>query len=101
MNIVLDEKSRNNIIKKSPYTSQKFLFKIKQVLDRKFISFDSLKFKESNSIHKLYTSLMFKNKNEQYLKSREDKMETEGKKERENQSKRQKNSKRRFWKFNK
>ena len=87
MNIVLDEKSRNNIIKKSPYTSQKFLFKIKQVLDQKFISFDSLKFKESNKIHKLYTSLMFKNKNEEYLKSREDKYETEGKKERENQSK--------------
>ena len=87
MNIILDEKSRNNIINKSPYTSQKFLYKIKQVLDQKLISFDSLKFKQSNAIHKLYTSLMFKNKNEQYLKSREDKMETEGKKERENQSK--------------
>ena len=87
MNIILDEKSRNNIINKSPYTSQKFLYKIKQVLDQKLISFDSLKFKQSNAIHKLYTSLMFKNKNEQYLKSREDKYETEGKKERENQTK--------------
>ena len=95
MNILLDEKNRNNILKKSPYTAQVYLYKIKQIIDKKFITLDALKFKKSNSIHKLYTSLMYKNDNEKYLKSREDKLES-GDKNEDKTIERIKNIKKRF-----
>jgi len=96
MNIVLDEINRNKIIQKSPYTAQVYLYKIKQYIDKKLITFESLKLKQSNSIHKLYTSLMYKNNNEKYLKSRNDKMESEGKKSNNKTEERLKNIRNRF-----
>ena len=96
MNIVLDEINRNKIIQKSPYTAQVYLYKIKQYIDKKLITFESLKLKQSNSIHKLYTSLMYKNNNEKYLKSRNDKLESEGKKNDNKTEERFKNLKKRF-----
>ena len=79
MKIPLDELSRNNIMKKSPYTAQIYLYKIRQVLDKKLISYDNLKFRGSNEIHNLYTSLMFKNNNEQYYRNYLNKVERKGK----------------------
>ena len=96
MNIILDEKSRNNILQKSPYTAQIYLFKIKQVLNKRLITFDSLKFKESNKIHKLYHQLMFKSDNEKYLRIRENKLALE-EKQKENSNK----SEQRLFKFKK
>ena len=96
MNIVLDEINRNKIMQKSPYTAQVYLYKIKQYIDKKLITFESLKLKQSNSIHKLYTSLMYKNNNEKYLKSRNDKLQTEGKKSDNKTEERLKNIKQRF-----
>ena len=79
MKIPLDEISRNNIMKKSPYTAQIYLYKIRQVLDKKLISYDNLRFRASNEIHNLYTGLMFKNDNEKYYKNHLNKLETKGK----------------------
>ena len=41
--IVLDEKSRNDIMNASPYASLIYLFKIKQILSRKNIDLEQLK----------------------------------------------------------
>ena len=79
MKIELDETNRNNIINKSPYTAQIFLYKIRQVLDKKLISYDNLKFKSSNEIHNLYTSMMFKNNNEKYYRNHLNKLQRKGK----------------------
>ena len=79
MKIEFDEKSRNNIMNKSPYTAQIFLYKIRQVLDKKLISYDNLKFRNSNEIHNLYTSMMFKNNNEKYYRNHLNKLVSKGK----------------------
>ena len=67
--IILDEKSRDDIMNASPYASKIYLFKIKQVLSRKNIDLEQLKLKESTSIQKLYNKIIFKNDNEKYLRS--------------------------------
>jgi hypothetical protein len=51
--IILDEKSRDDIMNASPYASKIYLFKIKQVLSRKNIDLEQLKLKESNTIQNL------------------------------------------------
>ena len=65
--IVLDEKSRNDIMNASPYASLIYLFKIKQILSRKNIDLEQLKLKESTTIQNLYNKLIFKNDNEKYF----------------------------------
>ena len=67
--IMLDEKSRDDIMNASPYTSQIYLFKIKQVLSNKNIDLEQLKLKESTTIQDLYNKIIFKNDNEKYLRS--------------------------------
>ena len=67
--IILDEKSRDDIMNASPYASKIYLFKIKQVLSRKNIDLEQLKLKESNTIQNLYNKIIFKNDNEKYLRS--------------------------------
>ena len=67
--IILDEKSRDDIMKASPYASQIFLLKIKQVLAKKNIDMEQLKLKESTTIQNLYNKIVFKNENEKYLSS--------------------------------
>ena len=67
--IILDEKSRDDIMNASPYASKIYLFKIKQVLSQKNIDLEQLKLKESTSIQKLYNKIIFKNDNEKYLRS--------------------------------
>ena len=65
--IVLDEKSRDEIININPYAAQIYLFKIKQVLSSKNIDLEQLKLKESTTIQNLYNKMMFKNDNEKYF----------------------------------
>ena len=67
--IILDEKNRNNIINAKPYASLIYLFKIKQVLSNKYIDLEQLKLKEANQIQKIYNKEFFKNENEKYLQS--------------------------------
>ena len=67
MGIILDEKSRNEIINSGPYTSKIYLYKIKQVLSKKYIDLEQLKIKESNTLQDLYNKMCFKNDNEKYL----------------------------------
>ena len=67
--IILDEKSRDDIMNASPYASKIYLFKIKQVLSRKNIDLEQLKLKESTTIQNLYNKIIFKNDNEKYLRS--------------------------------
>ena len=67
MGIILDEKSRNEIINSGPYTSKIYLYKIKQVLSKKYIDLEQLKIKESNTLQNLYNKMCFKNDNEKYL----------------------------------
>ena len=67
--IILDEKSRDDIINASPYAAQIYLFKIKQVLSRKNIDMEQLKLKESTTIQNLYNKMFFKNDNEKYLRN--------------------------------
>ena len=54
LKIILDEKSRDDIINASPYAAQIYLYKIKQVLSNKNINLEQLKLKESTTIQKLY-----------------------------------------------
>ena len=53
MNIVLTEKNRNDIISKSKFAAQILLFKIRQVLDKKCITYETLKLKNSKEIHNI------------------------------------------------
>ena len=71
--IILDEKSRNDIINASPYASLIYLFKIKQVISRKNIDLNEIKIKESTTIQKLYNKMIFKNDNEKYFHSWQEK----------------------------
>ena len=69
LGIILDEKSRDEIMNANPYTAQIYLFKIKQVLSNKNINLEQLKLKHSTTVQNLYNKLMFKNDNEKYLHS--------------------------------
>ena len=67
MGIVLNEKDRNEIINGGIYTSKVYLLKIRQVLDKKCINLEQLKFKYSNDLQNLYNRMKYKNENEKYL----------------------------------
>ena len=71
--IILDEKSRNDMMNASQYASLIYLYKIKQVISRKNIDLNELKIKESTTIQKLYNKMIFKNNNEKYLHSWQEK----------------------------
>ena len=68
MNIVLTEKNRNDIIRKSKFAAQILLFKIRQVLDKKCITYETLKLKNSKEIHNIYNSYQYFNDNDRYLR---------------------------------
>ena len=71
--IILDEKSRNDMMNASQYSSLIYLYKIKQVISKKNIDLNELKIKESTTIQKLYNKMIFKNDNEKYLHSWQEK----------------------------
>ena len=77
MGIVLNEKDRNEIINGNIYTSKIYLLKIKQVLDKKCINLEQLKFKYSNDLHLLYNKMLYKNQNEKYLYNLKIRLENE------------------------
>ena len=53
LGIILDEKSRDEIMNANPYTAQIYLFKIKQVLSNKNINLEQLKLKHSTTVQNL------------------------------------------------
>ena len=67
MGIILNEKDRNEIINGGTYASKIYLLKIRQVLDKKCIDLEQLKYKYSNELQLLYNKMCFKNENEKYL----------------------------------
>ena len=67
MGIILNEKDRNEIINGGTYASKIYLLKIRQVLDKKCIDLEQLKYKYSNDLQLLYNKMCFKNENEKYL----------------------------------
>ena len=77
MGIILNEKDRNEIINGSIYTSKIYLLKIRQVLDKKCINLEQLKYKYSNDLHSLYNKMMYKNQNEKYLYNLKIRLENE------------------------
>ena len=77
MGIILNEKDRNEIINGSIYTSKISLLKIRQVLDKKCINLEQLKYKYSNDLHLLYNKMMYKNQNEKYLYNLKIRLENE------------------------
>ena len=77
MGIILNEKDRNEIINSGIYASKIYLLKIKQVLDKKFINLEQLKYKYSNDLQSLYNKMVFKSQNEKYLYNLKIRMEGE------------------------
>ena len=77
MGIVLNEKDRNEIINSGIYASKIYLLKIRQVLDKKFINLEQLKYKYSNDLQSLYNKMMFKSQNEKYLYNLKIRLENE------------------------
>ena len=67
MGIVLNERDKNEIINGGTYASKIYLLKIRQVLDKKCIDLEQLKYKYSNELQLLYNKMCFKNENEKYL----------------------------------
>ena len=67
MGIILSEKDKNEIINGGTYASKIYLLKIRQVLDKKCIDLEQLKYKYSNELQLLYNKMCFKNENEKYL----------------------------------
>ena len=77
MGIYLNEKDKNEIINGGIYVSKIYLLKIRQILNKKNINLEQLKFKNSNELHKLYNKMQFKNQNEKYLCDLKTRLENE------------------------
>ena len=67
MGIILNEKDRNEIMNGGIYSAKVYLLKIRQVLDKKCINLEQLKYKYSNDLQQLYNKMLYKNQNEKYL----------------------------------
>ena len=75
--IFLNEKDKIEIINGGLYASKIYLLKIRQVLNKKNINLEQLKFKYSNELHKLYNKMRFKSQNEKYLYELKERLENE------------------------
>ena len=80
MGIILNEKDRNEIMNGGLYAAKIYLLKIRQVLDKKCINLEQLKFKYSNDLQLLYNNMVFKNQNERYLYNIKNRLERENNK---------------------
>ena len=80
MGIILNEKDRNEIMNGGLYAAKIYLLKIRQVLDKKNIDLEQLKFKYSNDLQLLYNKMVFKNQNERYLYNIKSKLDKESNK---------------------
>ena len=77
MGIVLNERDRNEIMNGGIYASKIYLLKIKQVLDKKCINLEQLKYKYSNDLQLLYNNMCYKSQNEKYLYNLKVRLENE------------------------
>ena len=68
LNIKFSDSRRNDILNKKPGVVEQILFKIKQALDIRFISNETLAPKASNELAKMYKRMYYPNENEKYLK---------------------------------
>lgn len=68
LGIKFNDERRNLIIQKKKGISEQMLFQIKQALDKKFISKETLFPKLSNELAKIYNQSLFANDNEKYYK---------------------------------
>ena len=66
--IKFNDNRRNDLINKKKGVASQLLFRIKQVLDSKFISLETLPPKSINELAEMYKTMRFPNKNEKYLK---------------------------------
>ena len=58
MGIFLNEKDRNEIMNGGVYTSKIYLLKIRQVLSKKYINLEQLKYKYSNDLQKALNNVI-------------------------------------------
>ena len=77
MGIFLNEKDRNEIMNGGVYTSKIYLLKIRQVLSKKYINLEQLKYKYSNDLQKLYNKMYFNSQNDRYLYNLKIRLENE------------------------
>ena len=68
LNIKFSDSRRNDILNRKPGVVEQMLFKIKQALDIRFISNETLAPKASNELAKMYKRMYYPNENEKYLR---------------------------------
>ena len=77
MGIFLNEKDRNEIMNGGIYTSKIYLLKIRQIISKKYINIEQLKYKYSNDLQKLYNKMYFNSQNDRYLYNLKIRLENE------------------------
>ena len=77
MGIFLNEKDRNEIMNGGMYASKIYLLKIRQIISKKYINLEQLKYKYSNDLQKLYNKMYFNSQNDRYLYNLKIRLENE------------------------
>ena len=73
LNIILNEKCKNNIMNCDIYTSRIYLYKIKLSFEKRNINLQQLTFRDSTDLSKLYNNIYYKNDNAKYIIAYENK----------------------------
>ena len=80
LNIKFNDDKRNQVLNKQKGIAAQLLFQIKQALDRRYISKETLMPKRSRELADIYNANLFKNDNEKYFRDLLNKQAVTGKK---------------------